>query len=736
MLIFVNIIGVLNVSSSPVDVLLQKNDFGSDYNVGSVIGQPVTGDYKWGYINGASWPATVVQPVAPAPLDPQSGKLLKLDPGSLNSGQVTTKIQSQTSKISIKSRVYITTPAQESIIFLIYGNSGTSHAQFLFNKGKFQYNGSGGSTVSSDFSPSKTYGAGWHEFELIFSKPTGSTYYENIEYYYNGAKLGTSGTAYTYRNKVSNIDQIGFQINTGNNTGYATYVDYISITQIGVLFPLPKASTPIWNGQTLNWDAVTGAASYSIVLRKDGVKVATVPATGEQPITGTAYDLAQLMDQYGFGKYQATIQAIADPTQDGDGYASDPSDFYNYVNNLPFLNKPTPPNWTANIINWETVAGATAYTVELYKGAVKVNTASVNETSYDFSSIIAEKGKGIYKVRVKAIANPRINRDGPLSELSPGNEYDPSNPAVTPTIDTYCIIAANAISTSTLTNESNNQITQNITLPISGLYDTKIVWSSNYSSVISNTGVVNRPIRGKDILVTLTALTTKDSRQYTKMFKFIVKSLDPEYIGDIEPDNIAYKNYSSQNKENTNVFSDVTSTHWAKNYIEYLYNEGIIKGTNDGKFEPDRNITREEVCSILINALGITNNDKDVEFSDVNVNMWFYKSVAMSYSAGIVNGISETEFGTGTNISRQDLVTMIVRATTVAEFEHELINEKTTFADEADIADYAKDSIRKLQMTGILSGNSDGNVNPLGTATRAEVAKLICLIHMLVNQNK
>ncbi|MCD8129035.1 MAG: S-layer homology domain-containing protein [Oscillospiraceae bacterium] len=49
-------------------------------------------------------------------------------------------------------------------------------------------------------------------------------------------------------------------------------------------------------------------------------------------------------------------------------------------------------------------------------------------------------------------------------------------------------------------------------------------------------------------------------------------------------------------------FSDVVSGHWAYNYVEYCYGQGIVEGVGDGKFDPDATLTRAQACAVVNRA--------------------------------------------------------------------------------------------------------------------------------------
>jgi len=80
-------------------------------------------------------------------------------------------------------------------------------------------------------------------------------------------------------------------------------------------------------------------------------------------------------------------------------------------------------------------------------------------------------------------------------------------------------------------------------------------------------------------------------------------------------------------------------------------------------------------------------------------------------------------FGTGKNITREDMAVMLHRAFSESLFE--ATTEYTTFTDEAEISDYALNPVKTLYLSEIISGKPGGGFAPNDNATRAEAAKVI-----------
>lgn len=172
-------------------------------------------------------------------------------------------------------------------------------------------------------------------------------------------------------------------------------------------------------------------------------------------------------------------------------------------------------------------------------------------------------------------------------------------------------------------------------------------------------------------------------------------------------------------------FADLTADHWASESILYLKDMGIVSGTGDGTFEPDRTVTREEFTKMVMLAFGFEASGNVADFADTQAGAWYLPYISAAVENEIINGIGDNLFGIGQNISRQDMAVIIERTVKALEDNLVRINNYSGFADEEKIADYAKDSVKALYEAGIIAGKDGNRFDPLGNATRAEAAKII-----------
>lgn len=165
------------------------------------------------------------------------------------------------------------------------------------------------------------------------------------------------------------------------------------------------------------------------------------------------------------------------------------------------------------------------------------------------------------------------------------------------------------------------------------------------------------------------------------------------------------------------TFSDLDGYEWAGEQIQALYDKGVLNDKNIYAFAPGENITRADFVTFLVRTLGIAGEGE--AFGDCDL-----PEVIAARAVGIANGDTDGNFRPGDPITRQDVFTMLARSVKVAELE-DTTGADTMFTDWNLVSDYAKVSTWAMVKAGLIVGNGDGTVNPLGYTTRAEAAVLL-----------
>lgn len=180
---------------------------------------------------------------------------------------------------------------------------------------------------------------------------------------------------------------------------------------------------------------------------------------------------------------------------------------------------------------------------------------------------------------------------------------------------------------------------------------------------------------------------------------------------------------SGVNTEKTSVkFDDIDETPWAEIYITALAEKNIVNG-NGNKFRPNDPVTRAEFSKILVNILGIPQCEYIIQFTDVNKTDWYADYVNRLFAAGIINGVSETEFDPDGFLTREDMCVLVCRAKQYLQ-NIDISSANLGFADNDAISDYAVSAVAYLQEKGIVNGVGENMFMPKSVCSRAAVCKV------------
>lgn len=173
-------------------------------------------------------------------------------------------------------------------------------------------------------------------------------------------------------------------------------------------------------------------------------------------------------------------------------------------------------------------------------------------------------------------------------------------------------------------------------------------------------------------------------------------------------------------KDNTKQFDDIDA-HWGHKGIVYVTSRGIFNGVSESKFAPEGKMTRGMLATALHNLESNPPAEADHVFSDVAEDAWYSEAVYWAYQAGIIAGYSDGTFAPNKNITREQLVTMLYRYAG----EPAVGNEALPFEDANAISEYAQPAMQWAVGEGLINGMTDTILAPQGEATRTQVAVIL-----------
>lgn len=182
---------------------------------------------------------------------------------------------------------------------------------------------------------------------------------------------------------------------------------------------------------------------------------------------------------------------------------------------------------------------------------------------------------------------------------------------------------------------------------------------------------------------------------------------------------------TGNNGSSSTPFLDIR-THWAKSAIESAVAKGLFAGTSPTTFHPDQAMNR----SMLVTVLYRMEKEPAAEgrgksFVDVSAGAYYAKAVAWASDKGIVAGYSETQFGPEDTITREQLAVILNRYATYKGYNTSKTADLAAFQDADQISEWARVPVQWANVMKLLNGRTSTTLAPKGSATRAEVAKIL-----------
>lgn len=172
-------------------------------------------------------------------------------------------------------------------------------------------------------------------------------------------------------------------------------------------------------------------------------------------------------------------------------------------------------------------------------------------------------------------------------------------------------------------------------------------------------------------------------------------------------------------------FADMAPTKWYAPYIQVVTEEGLMSGVSDTRFAPDGQVTRAQAVQTLYAMAGKPDVTADGQFSDLTAK-WYQDAVNWAAVKGITAGYPDGTFKPNKNVTREELATILYKyETTVKEEMEHTSGVLAKYPDADQVHSYAIIPMEWAVKNDIIGGTTKG-LEPGGTATRAQLATILC----------
>ena len=170
-------------------------------------------------------------------------------------------------------------------------------------------------------------------------------------------------------------------------------------------------------------------------------------------------------------------------------------------------------------------------------------------------------------------------------------------------------------------------------------------------------------------------------------------------------------------------FADVLRKNWFSEAVEYCYDNGLMNGVGVARFNPSGSATRAMLVQVLYNYAG-QKPESDYGFTDVEQGRWYTDAINWAAENGIVNGTGDTTFSPNKNITREQIVTILYRFAEKNGMDVSARDTLEAFPDAASVSRWATDAMQWAVDIDLITGKS-GKLVPNGIASRAEIATIL-----------
>ena len=175
---------------------------------------------------------------------------------------------------------------------------------------------------------------------------------------------------------------------------------------------------------------------------------------------------------------------------------------------------------------------------------------------------------------------------------------------------------------------------------------------------------------------------------------------------------------------------DDTKGHWGEAYVAKAVQKGLFKGYDEKHFGPNDPVTRGQFITVLYRLAGSPETSAKTTFKDISGEIAeFQKAIAWGFEKKYVNGKSAASFEPKSNVTRQEAMKMLFNYSGGQRGMETMFTSTydSRYTDSSEIADWAKDALYWGIYNTLISGTSDTTLEPGGTATRAQLAKILVI---------
>jgi len=172
-------------------------------------------------------------------------------------------------------------------------------------------------------------------------------------------------------------------------------------------------------------------------------------------------------------------------------------------------------------------------------------------------------------------------------------------------------------------------------------------------------------------------------------------------------------------------YNDVDTSLWYHEGIDYVISSGLFNGTSDTTFEPNSNMTRAMLVTVLWRLDNEPTSTATNLFADIAAGVWYTDAVVWATENDIVDGYNTDSFGPNDSITREQMAAILYRYTIYKGYDVTAAGDLSVFNDAENTSEWALAAMKWAVGEGLVTGVTETRLDPAGNASRAQVAMIL-----------
>ena len=172
------------------------------------------------------------------------------------------------------------------------------------------------------------------------------------------------------------------------------------------------------------------------------------------------------------------------------------------------------------------------------------------------------------------------------------------------------------------------------------------------------------------------------------------------------------------------AFNDVSPDDWFAGAVDYVVAHGLMQGTGNGNFTPDKDTSRAMIVTILHNLEGKP-AAAAAGFDDVKDSAWYAPGVNWAKAKGVVKGYSDKAFGPNDTITLEQLVLILMQYAELKGYALVPGADLSIYSDAAEVHKWAKEAVAWAVAAGVISAGGGEALKPRSLVSRARTADVL-----------